>query len=82
MIRLSARMVITDTPCRVDALGIQPDGRIVVAGHSHEDFFTNIDFIVVRYNADGSLDTDFDTDGIVNHWYWRGRCGRWPQYPV
>ena len=41
------------------AVAVQPDGRIVVAGHS------NFDFALVRYNADGSLDTSFDADGIV-----------------
>ena len=45
------------------ALALQPDGKIVVAGNSHNG--TNTDFAVVRYNADGSLDTDFDTDGKV-----------------
>jgi uncharacterized delta-60 repeat protein len=40
---------------------VQADGKIVVAG---EDRPTN-DFAVVRYNADGSLDTSFSADGIV-----------------
>ncbi len=43
---------------------IQPDGKIVVAGKG-----TAInsfgEFSVVRYNADGSLDTSFDGDGKV-----------------
>lgn len=41
-------------------VAIQTDGRIVAAGHSGDDF------VVVRYNSDGSLDTNFDTDGIVS----------------
>ena len=41
------------------AVAVQPDGKIVVAGH------TNSDFGVVRYNADGSLDTGFGVNGIV-----------------
>jgi uncharacterized delta-60 repeat protein len=46
------------------AVALQDDGRIVVAGSaiSHESSW---DFAVVRYNADGALDTSFDTDGIV-----------------
>ncbi len=44
------------------ALTIQGDGKIVVAGYSGSD---NVDFTVVRYNNDGSLDTTFDMDGFV-----------------
>ena len=43
---------------------LQPDGRIVVAGGA----FTatgGADIAVLRYNADGSLDTTFGSDGIV-----------------
>ena len=40
---------------------LQSDGKIVVAGYS---VFDNFDFVVVRYNADGSLDESFDADGI------------------
>jgi uncharacterized delta-60 repeat protein len=36
---------------------LQPDGKIVVAGTSHNG--SNNDFAIVRYNADGSLDTTF-----------------------
>lgn len=38
---------------------IQPDGKIVVAGTSSNDF------AVVRFNSDGTLDTSFDGDGKV-----------------
>jgi uncharacterized delta-60 repeat protein len=43
---------------------LQPDGKIVVAGTTI-DSSGNRDFAVVRYNADGSLDTSFDVDGKV-----------------
>jgi uncharacterized delta-60 repeat protein len=39
----------------------QSDGKIVVAGYSHNG--SNNDFALVRYNTDGSLDTTFDSDG-------------------
>jgi uncharacterized delta-60 repeat protein/gliding motility-associated-like protein len=42
---------------------IQSDGKIVVAGYSNNG--PNIDFALVRYNADGSLDNTFDNDGKV-----------------
>jgi uncharacterized delta-60 repeat protein len=45
------------------ALVHQPDGKIVTAGYSSNG--TNYDFALVRYNANGALDTTFDADGIV-----------------
>jgi uncharacterized delta-60 repeat protein len=53
--------VITDVPGigRANAVAIQADGKIVVAGEAAGDF------AVVRYNASGSLDTSFGGDGIV-----------------
>lgn len=44
-------------------LAVQPDGKIVVVGHASNG--TNLDFAVVRYNMDGSLDDSFGGDGIV-----------------
>jgi uncharacterized delta-60 repeat protein len=37
---------------------LQPDGKIVAAGR------TNDDFAVARYNSDGTLDTTFSGDGL------------------
>jgi uncharacterized delta-60 repeat protein len=45
------------------SVAIQSDGKIVVAGYS--DNGSNDDFALVRYNTDGSLDTNFDSDGKV-----------------
>ncbi|MFN6130640.1 MAG: beta strand repeat-containing protein, partial [Planctomycetota bacterium] len=42
---------------------VQPDGKILVGGSSHNG--SNHDFALVRYNADGSLDTSFGTGGKV-----------------
>ncbi len=44
-------------------VGIQPDGKILVAGASNNSY--NYDFALVRHNADGSLDTNFHADGKV-----------------
>ena len=46
-----------------NALGIQSDGRIVVAGSSSNG--SNYDFAIARYGTDGSLDTTFGAGGIV-----------------
>ena len=46
-----------------DALALQPDGKIVVAGWMSNG--TDYDFAVYRYNPNGSLDTTFSGDGKV-----------------
>jgi uncharacterized delta-60 repeat protein len=59
-------LVITDIGSNDDlgrSVAIQSDGKILLAGSSYNG--SNWDFAVVRYNADGSLDTDFDSDGMV-----------------
>ncbi|MEV6839365.1 calcium-binding protein [Streptomyces sp. NPDC051133] len=43
------------------ALVLQPDGKIVVAGQVGS---TRFDFALIRYNADGSLDSGFGAGGI------------------
>jgi uncharacterized delta-60 repeat protein len=45
-----------------NAVVIQSDGKIVVAGVSYSK---STSFAVVRYNSNGSLDTSFGTDGKV-----------------
>ncbi len=57
----------TMTSDAVEAVALQPDGKIVAAGSSEGDF------ALARYNPNGSLDTNadadpgthFDTDGIL-----------------
>jgi uncharacterized delta-60 repeat protein len=46
------------------ALVIQPDGKIVLAGYTADSNF-DLDFALVRYNTDGSLDNSFGTAGKV-----------------
>jgi uncharacterized delta-60 repeat protein len=46
------------------AIAVQDDGKIVVAG-STESSGTSLDFAVLRYQADGSLDTGFGNGGKV-----------------
>ncbi|HTF05507.1 MAG TPA: delta-60 repeat domain-containing protein, partial [Bacteroidia bacterium] len=45
------------------SVAIQSDGKIVVAGVTSTG--PSDDFAVVRFSADGSLDSTFDTDGVV-----------------
>src|SRR5687768_1294987 len=45
----------------VNSMALQPDGKILLSGHSHTDN------IVLRYNSNGTIDTSFDTDGAAVH---------------
>jgi len=57
---------VLDIGTRADiaqAIKIQPDGKILVAGSS--DLGEHTDFALVRFNQDGSLDVDFGAGGIV-----------------
>ena len=63
----SGGQVVTDlfeSEDRANAVAIQPDGKIVVAGSSFTTSGSE-DFALVRYNQDGSLDTSFGTGGKV-----------------
>lgn len=46
------------------AVAVQPDGKILVAGTSDQGA-TGYDFALARYNADGTLDATFGTNGRV-----------------
>jgi uncharacterized delta-60 repeat protein len=46
-----------------NAVAVQTDGKIVVVGQSSNG--VDNDVIVLRYNANGVLDTTFSTDGVV-----------------
>ena len=50
---------VTSDSDTAHAVVLQPDGKIVAMGSNFDDF------IVVRYNPNGSLDTGFDGDGII-----------------
>src|SRR3954466_12902097 len=50
---------------------LQPDGKIVVAG---QDTGRGTEFAVARYNADGSLDQTFSTDGQQTTFFRSGRA--------
>ncbi len=46
-------------------VAIQPDGKIVAAGGVFLTVNNSSDFALLRFNADGSLDTTFDLDGKI-----------------
>lgn len=50
----------------INALAIQPDGKILIAGRI-QDPSTNGDFFIARFNTNGSHDPTFGTNGQVRH---------------
>jgi uncharacterized delta-60 repeat protein len=56
--------VVTGVVGNAYALALQPDGKIVVAGEVPLSNATDFsDFVVARYNANGTPDTTFSADG-------------------
>ena len=59
-------IVTTDIDSTYDSghsVTVQNDGKILVAGYSHNG--TDYDFALTRYNTDGSPDNSFGVNGIV-----------------
>ena len=48
-----------------NALAIQKDGKLVAAGSNNSSDYSNNGFVLVRYNANGTLDTSFGRGGKV-----------------
>jgi uncharacterized delta-60 repeat protein len=44
---------------------LQSDGKVVAAGVAHDGSYGSQDFVVMRFNADGSADTTFGSNGIT-----------------
>ena len=45
-------------------LDLQTDGKIIVGGYSANNL-NNTDFVIVRFNSNGSIDNSFGNNGIV-----------------
>jgi uncharacterized delta-60 repeat protein len=45
------------------AIAVQTDGKLVVAGNSFNNSASNFNFVVARYNSNGTLDASFGTGG-------------------
>ncbi len=65
----TAGMITTDINHSVDlaqAVAIQADGKLVVVGQTYKNNdFSGEDFVVTRYNTDGTLDNTFGSGGRV-----------------
>jgi len=55
---------ISDKLDRIASILIQNDGKIIASGATSDDT-TFSDFAMVRYNSDGTLDTNFGNNGVV-----------------
>ncbi len=61
-------IVITDTPGTYDdvcSIAAQDDGTILVGGSAYFDATYNRDFLVVRYQSNGAIDTTFGSSGFA-----------------
>jgi uncharacterized delta-60 repeat protein len=70
----SGGTVRTDFAGNIDqanAVAIQPNGQIIAAGSSFSNSKTVEDFIVARYNANGSLDKRFAKNGKITTDFFR-----------
>jgi uncharacterized delta-60 repeat protein/uncharacterized repeat protein (TIGR01451 family) len=65
----SGGKVVSDYEYVIEDIAIQPNGRIVAVGWTIANIeapgSSQHNFVVLRYNANGSLDSSFDTNGIV-----------------
>lgn len=55
----------TDHDDAANAVAIQSDGKIVVAGESVYTFLLNVRFAIARYTTNGSLDSTFGVGGKI-----------------
>ncbi len=63
--RLTIAMAPGSNEDRAWALGIQPDGRILVVGRCQMGVATGWDFCLARLHPNGTLDTSFAGDGTL-----------------
>ncbi len=56
---------------QANAVAVQPDGKIVAAGSSFSSAKTVEDFIVARYNTNGSIDKKFGKNGKITTDFFR-----------
>ncbi|HZH34995.1 MAG TPA: delta-60 repeat domain-containing protein, partial [Pyrinomonadaceae bacterium] len=59
------RTAISNRNDSANAVALQPDGKIIVAGSTQPFEFPSEDFLLVRFNSNGFLDSSFGTGGIV-----------------
>jgi len=58
-----SRTLVDGYTATIRSIAIQPDGKIVAAGYAYTG--SAYDFAFVRFNADGTIDTSFGTNGAT-----------------
>ncbi len=54
------------TDCFINDAALQADGKIIIVGsYGFHANLLNSDYLILRFNADGTLDTSFDGDGLI-----------------
>lgn len=61
----STTLVVSNNSAFLNSMALQPNGKIVVAGYGSFFSSSSKDFIVIRYNSNGTPDASFDGDGIA-----------------
>ncbi|MFK7782231.1 hypothetical protein, partial [Psychroserpens sp.] len=56
---------INDMSDVFSAIAVQDDGKIIVVGHTSLGSTANKESIILRYNANGGLDTSFGNNGVI-----------------
>src|SRR6185436_6210190 len=57
---------LTSLLSHAHAITLQPDGKILIAGHEKTYLGSTVDMLVARWNADGSPDLSFNA-GVKNY---------------
>jgi uncharacterized delta-60 repeat protein len=71
-----AILEIDDFDTEAMSIAIQTDGKIVVTGLSHDQFNDGFNTILARFNANGTLDNTFGTNGVVDLTAGNGYIGK------
>jgi uncharacterized delta-60 repeat protein len=71
--------VITDLGLteQAAAVAVQPDGKVIIAGGTYDLFpASGGQYVLVRYNSNGTLDTTFGVAGVVTTFFGTAGFGR------
>ena len=58
---------IDGNPNIITSMALQADGKIVVTGNTWLSGPPSLNLLIVRFNANGTIDNNFGTNGIINY---------------
>lgn len=68
---------VSNTENQIEHLVLQPDGKILAFGHTGRESDNSQKVAVVRWNADGSLDTGFGNNGVFEYDFFYQHAKAW-----